>query len=122
MTDGQDTALRSPTKLHLLAALIVFSVPFPYYLLSRSLGWLPSAAEWWAQGTNHGPWRWEWPMALVLLPLYALPLLGLLAFVRELAFAVRARRLARIPLALCVGAAFFALAYIQGSVVFWTVD
>ncbi len=107
----------------IIFAIVVFAIPFPYYWWALSTGSLPPEAEWWAKGTNHGPWRWEFPgMALVLLPLYAL-ILGAPAVVLYGLFrAIRESRL--VPLAASVAAAsvFVLLAWVQGSTLFWTID
>ena len=42
--------------------------PSLYYVWARASGALPSAEVWYAQGTNHGPWRWELPGLLLYFP------------------------------------------------------
>jgi len=103
--------------------IVVFAIPFPYYWWSLSTGSLPPEAEWWAQGTNHGPWRWEFPgMALVLLPLYALILGAPGVVLYGLFRAIRGA--GPVPLAISLGMAslFIFLAWVQGSTLFWTID
>jgi hypothetical protein len=112
----------SPTRGHVLVGLIVFSIPLSCYAAARALGWLPSETDWWAQRMSHGPWRWEWPMLLVLSAVYGLPILGLIAFVREVRFAFRMRRPIRVLGAIGVAVLFLALSVIQASLLFWTID
>ena len=48
--------------------------PAVYYLWARMSGALPSRDAWYAQGTNHGPWRWELPGLLLYFPiLFVIP-------------------------------------------------
>jgi len=39
-----------------LSAVVLFVLPFPFYLLASHQGSLPDPVEWY-QSTNHGPWR-----------------------------------------------------------------
>ena len=106
-----------------LVACVLFVIPFPYYWWSLSTGSIPPEAEWWAQGTNHGPWRWVFPgMALVLLPLYALFFGGPAVVAVALFKSIRATQWWPLLVSVPVAAIFLALAYAQASVLFWTID
>ena len=99
-----------------------FLLPFPYYIWSRFIaGTLPSEVEWYSRGINHGPWRWEAPMALVLGSMLLLLASALAAFAMGLLRLLGTRWL---PSATFIVTAVIALAflYLQISFLYWTID
>ena len=106
----------------LFFGLVFFALPYPYYFWSRATGQLMSESGWWAQGMNHGPWRWEWPAALVLVPMYAL-LIGAVALAIAALVVALQRKLLRHACAIgAVAGLYFAMLAIQLFTLFWTVD
>ena len=103
-------------------ALVLFAIPFPYYAWSRLTGALPSEADWWAQGMNHGPWRWQPPMALVLIPMYTLLLAAPIVLVSGAVRAVTQRRWLPLGMSTLKGVMFAGFFYVQAMLLFWTVD
>ena len=103
-------------------ALALFAVPFPYYAWCRATGALPSESEWWSRGINHGPWRWEPPMAFVLIPMYLLLLIAVVAVVIGVVCSFRHRRATPLALSLVQAGAFVGLFYVQAMLMFWTID
>jgi hypothetical protein len=123
MTESRLPAGFRKTALKLtVAALVLFAVPFPFYAWSRATGALPSESEWWARGVNHGPWRWELPMALVIIPMYLLPAAAIVAVGLGVIWSSKQRRGAPIGLALVQAAVFVGLFYAQASLLYWTID
>ncbi len=106
-----------------IAGLVLFCLPFPYYIWSLLSGSLQPEVEWYAGGYSHGPWRWEFPgMYIVLLPLYSLffgaPAVLIAGLVR--AFRRRSHLMALASAILC--AAFLGMFYFQATTLFWTID
>lgn len=112
---------RSAARLTAIA-LALFAVPFPYYAWCRVTGALPSASEWLSRGMNHGPWRWEVEMALVLIPMYLLPLVAVVALATGVVSSLKHRRVTPLVLSLVLAGAFVALLHAQARLVFWTID
>ena len=103
-------------------ALALFALPFPYYVWSRATGALPSESEWWSRGMNHGPWRWELPAALVVIPMYLLLLLVVVAVVAGVISSLKHRQAIPLAVSLVQAGAFVGLFYAQAKLVFWTID
>jgi hypothetical protein len=107
----------------LVFAALTFVIPFPYYWWSLWSGGLLPEAQWWAQGTNHGPWRWALPgMALVLLPLYTLSLGSAAVLVYGAFKSFRVKTAVPVFAALPIAAAYLILAFLFASQLFWTID
>ena len=66
----RDNFRTRPFLCILIVSIIFFVFPFIIYGGARYTGILPSAEEWYSQGTNHGPWRLEIPGYFVGCPLF----------------------------------------------------
>ena len=114
--------LRKLMARPVVLALVLFAMPFPYYAWSRWTGVLPSEADWWAQGMNHGPWRWQAPMALVIVPMYGLLLAAPTAFVFGAVRSLTQRRWLPLGMSTLQAAIFAGFFYVQAMLLFWTID
>ena len=122
MSDG-DVGEWRPFVLWLVAALLIFSFPYPFYWWSLSSGALPAAAEWYGAGNNHGPWRWTWQgWWFVQFPLWSL-LLGAPAAIGD---GFRRAWISAKPVFALVGFAIaavnLALLWIHAKTLIWTID
>jgi hypothetical protein len=98
-----------------------FLLPYPLYFWSLRTGSLVAEQEWAARGLNHGPWRWQWESAFVLIPSYVLLLGALLLAVSGLALAFKWGRLNRLWALGGVASFYVAFLYIQAHTVYWTI-
>jgi hypothetical protein len=66
--------------------IVLFLVPFVLYAIARIFGSIPDEKTWLAEGTNHGPWRWELPGLVLAFCIYSLlfgaPVITLWGFIR----------------------------------------
>ena len=112
-------SLRIAAGLGLVAAL----APLLMYFWARFVGGsLPSAQAWWAQGNNHGPWRWEWPMVLVAGPMYALAAGAVLVPALGAVGSIKTRRWAPVVRSVAIGGLYGVLFAALAGSVYWTID
>lgn len=71
--------------LNFILTVLVGTLPFLIYFIQTKNGILPTADEWFSQGYNHGPWRWQGEMIFMYYPM-------LLMVVWSLALVVKGAR------------------------------
>ena len=99
-----------------------FLLPYPYYWYSRASGKLLSEDEWWNQGINHGPWRWEWPMATILPFMYLLFFGAGVLLLVGMWQSVRTKLFTPVLSYTVLASIYLGLFYVQASTLFWTID
>lgn len=72
-----------PLKKYLILTVILGALPFAIYGIERTVHKLPSAKDWYATGTNHGPWRWEPEGFTVFYPIMILLVVTAVASISE---------------------------------------
>jgi hypothetical protein len=101
-----------------LSAVVLFVLPFPFYLLASYQGSLPDPVKWY-QSTNHGPWRWELPGFTIVIPLVLLFLVAIIT--GGIRFAMKRNTVDLIRLtALLISIIIFIK--IQTHYLFWLID
>jgi len=63
-----------------LLTIVLGVLPFIIYGIERKYGLLPTSEEWYAAGTNHGPWRWGLESFLIYYPILILLIATVLTF------------------------------------------
>ncbi len=101
---------------------IVFVYPLAFYLVNRLFWLLPPEAEWWEKGINHGPWRWEWQMIIILPPIYFLSLGSAVLLGTGLYQGSKQKQVVVLANYGVIAAVYFVLFYIQAHTIFWTID
>lgn len=111
-----------PPKEFLIAGLtsiLLGLLPFAIYAVERWSGSLPTEEAWFAQGVNHGPWRWEAEGFTILYPLLLLALITILVTGFR---AVSRRRWRLVVAGLGLLVLQVSMMAVQLSVLFWLVD
>ena len=101
------------------ATILFVVLPYAIYAVETWAGVLPTQQAWFAQGSNHGPWRWQAEGFTIAYPLV---LLALATIVISVARAVGRRQLRLIG----VGFGFLGLQIsmiaLQLLTLFWLID
>ncbi|WP_444928115.1 hypothetical protein ACJJI4_11205 [Microbulbifer sp. TRSA002] len=109
-------------KLSCWVGLVMLLLPYAIYFYSRSMGLLPAESDWWAQGVNHGPWRWKWQMAFILPSLYSLLFGSICLLLVGLAKSVMKSSVQQLVIYGFLALAYFGAFYLLAKTVFWTID
>ena len=100
-------------------SILLGLLPFAIYAAERWLGSLPTREAWFAQGMNHGPWRWEAEGFTILYPLLLLALITILVMGFR---AVSRRQLRPILAGLGLLVLQVSMMAVQLSFLFWLID
>lgn len=101
-------------------ATILFAVlPFAVYAVETWAGVLPTQEAWLAQGSNHGPWRWQAEGFTIA---YPLALLALVTMLVSAVGAVRRRQLRVIGAGLGLIVFQISMIALQWFTLFWLID
>lgn len=115
------TNIRLPKEFLIagFTSILLGLLPFAIYAAERWLGSLPTREAWFAQGMNHGPWRWEAEGFTILYPLLLLALITILVMGFR---AVSRRQLRPIVAGLGLLVLQVSMMAVQLSFLFWLID
>lgn len=106
----------------IICGLVMFLLPLILYMIARIMRFIPDENSWWAQGMNHGPWRWELPGLIVmccqLILLGGAPVITVWGLTRG----VRKKDWKPALGGISIGISYIMLLYVQLNILYWTLD
>lgn len=111
--------IKSPAGIFFVLTVLSGGLPFVLYGWQRVFGDLPTAGDWLAQGTNHGPWRWQPEGFAIGYPVVLLAVITLTVFA---VLALKRRSLSTVWQGLGLIALQAAALYGQVAALYWTID
>lgn len=102
--------------------VVSFVIPFIFYGGNRISGLLSSEVEWWSQGINHGPWRWEWQMLMVLPFIYFLLFGALAVALTGIYQGIMQKSFPQFAIYSAIAFGYLAMFYMQAHTLYWTID